>query len=132
MKKNSVGHFEIYADNVDTLALFYSSLFDWSIEKMPNMDYHWVKTTETSEQGMPTQPGAINGGMITRPAGYGPKAWVNYVTVDSVDAAVEKATGLGAKLTKGKSAVPGMGWFAMFDDPEGNAFAVWQMDSNAA
>jgi predicted enzyme related to lactoylglutathione lyase len=131
MKKNSVGHFEIYADKVDTLAQFYSSLFDWSIEKMPNMDYHWIKTTETDEQGMPTKPGGINGGMIARPAGYGDRAWVNYVNVDSVDAAVAKATQLGAKVTKEKGAVPGMGWFAMFVDPEGNPFAVWQMDSNA-
>jgi predicted enzyme related to lactoylglutathione lyase len=132
MSKNAVGHFEIYADNVDALRRFYSSLFGWTIEKMPNMDdYHWVKTTPTDDQGMPTQPGGINGGMIARPAGYGTRAWVNYVTVDSVDAAIAKATGLGAQVTKGKSAVPGMGWYAMFVDPEGNPFAVWQMDSNA-
>jgi len=27
--------------------------------------------------------------------------------------------------------VPGMGWFAMLIDPQGNHFALWQSDSNA-
>ncbi len=32
---------------------------------------------------------------------------------------------------KGKSPVPGMGWFAMLIDPQGNPFALWQTDSSA-
>jgi predicted enzyme related to lactoylglutathione lyase len=69
--------------------------------------------------------------MVKRPAGYDARAYVNYVNVDSVDEAVEKAKGLGATVTKGRSAVPNMGWFAMLIDPQGNPFAVWQMDPNA-
>jgi predicted enzyme related to lactoylglutathione lyase len=51
--------------------------------------------------------------------------------VDSIEQTVERATSLGAKVTKGKTAVPGMGWFAMFLDPEGNNFAVFETDSGA-
>ena len=69
MKKNGVVHFEIYARDADKLARFYSSLFDWTIESMPGMDYHYVKTVDTDAQGMPTQPGGINGGLVVRPAG---------------------------------------------------------------
>ena len=57
MKKNSVVHFEIYAADSDKLGEFYKSLFDWSIEKMPDMDYGWIKTVETDAKGVPTQPG---------------------------------------------------------------------------
>jgi predicted enzyme related to lactoylglutathione lyase len=32
---------------------------------------------------------------------------------------------------KGKAPVPGMGWFAMLVDPQGNPFALWQSDKNA-
>jgi len=53
MKKNGVVHFEIYARDAGKLASFYSSLFDWTIEAMPGMDYHYVKTTDTDEKGMP-------------------------------------------------------------------------------
>src|SRR5437773_9347354 len=131
MKKNSVVHFEIYADDPDKLGEFYTSLFDWTIERMPGMDYRLVKTVETDQKGMPTQPGGINGGMLKRPAGYEGRAWVNYVNVESLEAAVDRAQKLGATVMKGKSAVPGMGWFAMLIDPQRNPLAIWQSDPNA-
>ena len=131
MKKNSVAHFEIYADDPDKLEQFYTSLFDWTVERMPGMDYRLIKTVETDPKGMPTQTGGINGGLLKRPTGYEARAWVNYVNVESLDAAVDRAQKLGAKLMKGRSPVPGMGWFAMLTDPQGNPFALWQTDSNA-
>jgi predicted enzyme related to lactoylglutathione lyase len=129
--KNSVAHFEIYADDPSTLGQFYKSLFDWNIEPIPGMDYHWIKTVDTDAQGKPTQTGGINGGMMKRPQGYNTRAWINYVNVDSVDTYVDRAQEMGAKVMKPKSAVPGMGWFAMLTDPQGNEFALWQMDPNA-
>jgi uncharacterized protein len=131
MKKNAVAHFEIYADDPEALGRFYTSLFDWTIEPVPGMDYHWIETVETNEQGMPTQAGGINGGILKRPAGYERGAWINYVNVASLETAIERAEKLGATLMKGKTPVPGMGWFAMLVDPQGNAFAIWQMDKNA-
>jgi uncharacterized protein len=124
MKKNSVAHFEIYADDPDQLEQFYTSLFDWKIERMPNMDYRLIKTVDTDAKGMPTQTGGINGGLMKRPAGYEGRAWVNYVNVESLEASIDRAQKLGASLMKGKSAVPGMGWFAMLTDPQGNPFAL--------
>jgi predicted enzyme related to lactoylglutathione lyase len=131
MKKNAVVHFEIYADDPDKLVQFYTSLFDWTIEPMPGMDYRLIKTIETDAKGMPTQAGGINGGILKRPAGYEVHAWVNYVYVASLEEAIGRAQKLGATVTKGKSPVPGMGWFAMLTDPQGNHFALWQMDPNA-
>jgi predicted enzyme related to lactoylglutathione lyase len=129
--KNSVAHFEIYADDPNALGQFYKSLFDWNIEPIPGMDYHWIKTVDTDAKGMPTQTGGINGGMMKRPQGYNTRAWINYVNVDSVDTYVDRAQKMGAKVMKGKSAVPGMGWFAMLTDPQGNEFALWQTDPSA-
>ena len=131
MKKNQVAHFEIYADDPDRLGQFYTSLFDWSIERVPGMDYGWIKTVETDAKGMPSQLGGINGGILKRPAGYEGRAWINYVNVESLEATVDRAQKLGATVMKGKSPVPGMGWFAMLTDPQGNPFAIWQSDSNA-
>jgi predicted enzyme related to lactoylglutathione lyase len=130
VKKNSVSHFEIYADDPGKLQTFYSSLFDWTFEAVPSMDYTLVKTVETADAGL-TQPGGINGGMVKRPEGFDARAPVNYVNVESLDTSVTKAQQLGARVTKPKAAVPGMGWFAMLTDPQGNHFAMWQMDKNA-
>ena len=129
--KNSVAHFEIYTDDDEKLAKFYTSLFDWNIQPMPGMNYSWVKTVATNDKGMPTEPGGINGGMMKRPGGYTARAWVNYVNVDSVDASAKRAQELGAKVMKPKAAVPNMGWFVMLLDPEGNPFALWQSDPSA-
>jgi uncharacterized protein len=131
MKKNSVAHFEIYADDPEKLVQFYTSLFDWTVELVPGMDYRLVKSVDTGANGMPTQAGGINGGLLKRPQGYTVSSWINYVNVASVDQAVERALKLGAKVTKPKSGAPGMGWFAMLIDPQGNNFAVWQQDAAA-
>ena len=131
MKTNGVVHFEIYARDAEELARFYSTLFDWTIEAMPGMDYRYVKTVETDAQGMPTKPGGINGGLIVRPAGFEDRGWVNYVNVESLDSAVKRAQDLGAKVMKPRSPVPGMGWFAMLVDPQGNSFAMWERDPDA-
>ena len=98
---------------------------------MPGMDYHYVKTVDTDEKGMPTQPGGINGGLLVRPAGFEDRGWINYINVDSLDEAVKRAQDLGARVMKGRAAVPGMGWFAMLVDPQGNSFAMWERDPNA-
>ena len=131
MKKNPVVHFEIYAEDPDKLTQFYTKLFDWTVQPMPQMDYRLIQSVETDSKGMPTQTGGINGGLMKRPEGYGARAWINYVNVESLEASVERAQKLGATVMKGKSPVPGMGWFAMLVDPEGNPFAMWQSDSNA-
>ena len=128
--KNSVAHFEIYADDTAKLVDFYTTLFDWKVKPMPESNYTLITTVDTNADGMPVQAGGINGGILNVP-GYKPGAWVNYVMVDSLDASVNKAVSLGARVTKPKSPVSGMGWFAMLIDPQGNAFAMFQQDSQA-
>jgi len=38
---------------------------------------------------MPSQPGGINGGILKRPVVYEGRAWINYVNVESLDAAID-------------------------------------------
>lgn len=130
MEKHPVVHFEIYGDDPEKLAGFYKDLFGWGFDSVPGMDYRFVKTVPTDANGMPTAPGGINGGLTTRPM---PEArfWLNYVDVQSVDTSLDRAQQLGATAIRGKTAVPGMGWFAIVSDPQGNPFGLWQTDSNA-
>src|ERR1051325_9384800 len=103
--KNPLSHFEIYADNPDTLAQFYTSVFDWKVEQMPGNDnYKLVQTVDVDGQRMATQPGGINGGIMKRPDSRAPSI-LNYVSVESLDGALDRAGKLGAKVMKGKEAV---------------------------
>ena len=133
---HTIVHFEIPADNPERAAKFYRELFGWDIQRFEgssegmdkSLEYWMVKTVPTDAQGRPTEQG-VNGGLMRRM--YPNQPPVNYISVESVDDFVGKAQRLGAKVLMGKSPVPGMGWFAQLNDPEGNLFAVWETDSSA-
>lgn len=128
---HGVVHFEIPADDPDTLGAFYEGLFGWKIDKLVlgGTEYWAFTTVPTDDKGMPTEPGGINGGMMRRQnPGDRP---VNYVDVESVDEYARKAQSLGATVALGKTPVPGMGWFATVVDPQGNTLGLWQTDSAA-
>jgi predicted enzyme related to lactoylglutathione lyase len=127
---NPVQHFEIYGDDPERLSEFYGRVFGWTITKVPNMDYWMLATSSTDDKGAPTQPGAINGGLMKRPTPDA-RAWMNYVTVPSLDEAITTLQAAGGTVLRGRTAVPKMGWFAVVADPEMNAFGVWQTDQNA-
>jgi len=50
----------------------------------------------------------------------------NYVSVESVDEYAKKITALGGRVIVSKTEVPGVGWWALALDPEGNQFAILQ------
>ena len=122
--KNSVAHFEIYTDDNDTLAKFYTSLFDWAIQPMPGMNYSWVKTIATNDKGMPTEPGGINGGLMNRTADT-PTPVVT-IGVVSIDESLKKVEAGGGSTVQPRTEIPEMGAFAYFKDSEGNVVGLWE------
>jgi len=52
--------------------------------------------------------------------------WMNYVDVASIDAAIEKATKLGATVALPRMPVPGVGAVAAIVDPQGNICGLWE------
>jgi len=123
MMSASVTHFEIYAEDLPGLAQFYRDLFDWKIEQAPGVEYFRIQTGSPEHHG-------IAGGMLNRPI-PGPRSWVHYVRVDSIDQMIERVQSLGGKLLRPKTAVPKTAWYAVVEDPEGNIFAVYQHDTMA-
>ena len=84
-----------------------------------------VTSGPTTDQGMPSEPGFVNGGMLQREgeAASGP---VITVDVESIDAALEKVEKLGGSTVVGKQAVADMGFAAYFKDSEGNVMGLWE------
>lgn len=54
-----------------------------------------------------------------------------YIDVSSIDEYAVKVENLGGKVVVPKSAVPGVGYFAVCLDTENNSFAIWENDKNA-
>jgi len=119
-----VVHFELPADNVERAKTFYMKAFGWEINQYPGMQYHMVGTTPSNQQGMPTEPGAINGGMTKRQDPV--KNTVITLDVPDIEAALQNIEKLGGKTVKKKEAVADMGFTAYFKDTEGNIVALWQ------
>lgn len=119
-----VVHFEIPFDDGDRARSFYGEAFGWSLMHLPEMSYTMVSTGPTSDQGPPTEPGYINGGMVDRGAPVGTPTVV--VDVEDIEAALEKIEKLGGTTLTPKQAVAQMGFSAYFKDPEGNVLGLWQ------
>lgn len=120
-----VVHFEIPFDDGDRARSFYRDAFGWDIQELPEMSYTMVASGPMAEDGTPTEPGFINGGMFQRdewPAS-GP---VIVVDVESIDAALDKIQTLGGAPVVPKQAVGDMGFAAYFRDPEGNVIGLWE------
>jgi uncharacterized protein len=121
----SVVHFEIPADDVARAKEFYSSIFGWQLQDMPEMDYTIVRTVEVDEQTqMPTSPGAINGGLMQRTEET-PTPVVT-IDVESVGEALKQVEGAGGRVVRPRTEIPGMGAFAYFTDTEGNTVGLWE------
>ena len=122
-----VVHFEIPADDVDRAKKFYGSTFGWELETMPMGDgeYTSVKTTAVDEQTqMPTDPGAINGGMFQRDERL--TSPVITIDVDGIDDALKQIEDAGGSTVQPRTPIPGMGAFAYFKDSEGNVVGLWE------
>jgi len=112
---HTIVHFEIPANNPETLKTFYSKLFGWKIEKAPGPMEYWMITTAPEGQG-------VNGGMMKKEMPE--QKPLNYIWVESVDEYSKKVQKLGGKVIMPKQEVPEMGWFAIALDPEGNVFGI--------
>jgi predicted enzyme related to lactoylglutathione lyase len=118
MRSNRVVHFEIPASQPQALTKFYSDVFGWKCEKaaLPGPEY-WLCQTGSDGPG-------INGAIMKRQDPGQP--WTNYVDVADIDATLEHATTLGAKVALPKTSVPGVGALAAIIDPEGNICGLWE------
>jgi predicted enzyme related to lactoylglutathione lyase len=125
---DKVVHFEIPVDDAPRAKEFYRSVFDWQLDDADmgggNL-YTTVTTTPIDEQSrLPTEPGAINGGLMRRTADT--SAPVITVGVDAIDDALKKVEAGGGSIVQPRTEIPDLGAFAYFKDSEGNVLGLWE------
>jgi hypothetical protein len=123
---DKVVHFEIPTDDVARASEFYRSIFGWDLQDMSGqgMDYALVMTVPVDDQQMPTERGAINGGMMKR-SDDTPSPIIT-IEVASIDDAMKRIEDGGGALVQPRQEIPGMGAFAYFKDSEGNTMGLWE------
>jgi len=117
-----VVHFELPADDPDRAIAFYEGAFGWKIDKWGGpMDYWLVGA------GSPDEPG-INGAIVRRGDISAPQITIG---VASIDEQVERIVAAGGKILMPKVPIPGVGYHALCEDPEGNHIGILQSDPTA-
>lgn len=119
-----VVHFELPADDLERAQDFYRRAFGWSVNTVPGMGYTLLGTAPSGKDGSPTEPGAINGGMLARQDPI--KSPVITIQVRSIDESLKQIETLGGRVVRDKQPVGTMGFAAYFSDSEGNVVGLWQ------
>jgi predicted enzyme related to lactoylglutathione lyase len=124
---DKVVHFEIPFDDRDRAKGFYGEVFGWELNTMAmeGGEYTLATTTPVDMSTMsPTEPGAINGGLMARSADT--PAPVITIGVDGIDDALKKVEAAGGSVITPRTPIPDMGAFAYFRDSEGNVMGLWE------
>lgn len=123
-----VVHFEVPFDDGDRARAFYGAVFRWTLQEMPEMDYTIALSGPAGEDGMPSEPGFINGGMFRR-GDDEPRSPVLVVDVGDIDETLEHVASYGGTVLSPRQPVGDMGFAAYFRDTEGNVIGLWQTAS---
>ena len=116
--------FEIPADDVARAKKFYSTLFGWNINPFPNSPVGQYEHIDTG--GPDATP---DGGLMKRM--HSEQQITQYISVPSITEFAARVEKLGGSICKPKTAIPGMGYFAICKDTENNTFAIWEMNEQA-
>ena len=130
-----VVHFEIPFDDSERASRFYTEAFGWTLSTMPEVvpdampeprpdpDY-LLATTGPSDQGPPSEPGFVNGGLLRRESPV--TAPVLTIDVEDIETALAEVERLGGATVSGRRPVGELGFAAYVTDSEGNLLGLWQ------
>jgi len=112
--KGKFAWYELMTSDTQAAGKFYSDVVGWTTQEMPGGDGPSYTTFNIDGVGI--------AGMLNIP---GQTAWGGYISVDDVDAHIEKVVEAGGKLCRPATDVPGMLRFAVMSDPQGAAIVLF-------
>jgi predicted enzyme related to lactoylglutathione lyase len=116
MANHPIVHVDIPTIQGKESAEFYAKTFDWKIEHAPEFDY-WMFRAEGGPGGGFMQAGE-QGATINQV--------VVYIGTDDIEGSLASIEANGGKTIQPKTEITGIGWYAVFSDPAGNALALYK------
>ncbi|TMK39290.1 MAG: VOC family protein [Actinobacteria bacterium] len=117
---------DLATTDLEAAKRFYGGLFGWQAEDMPvpgGAYYSMQRVDGKDVAAIAPQPPA------QRDAGV-PPTWQSYITVESADAAAQRAGELGGTVHAEPFDVMEAGRMAVIQDPQGAFFMVWQANNH--
>lgn len=115
MARGEINHIEFPADDPQRAMRFYEAVAGWQFSPIEGFEDYWVFRSAEGYGGAVGKRG-VSTGQVVR----------DYIEVDSIDDAVAAGERAGGTVKEPKAEVPGMGWFAVLTDPEGNEIGLFQ------
>lgn len=116
---SAVVQFEILGVDPQVLQGFYGAAFGWQMRPLPGGD-DYVRVETGAGTGIDGEIGVADSGTAHLTV---------YVTVDDVDATVDRVQALGGRCVTAPADIPGGPRFARIADPEGNVVGLVQRRS---
>lgn len=113
-KPGSFVHIEVASSDPARTKKFFEEVFDWEFESHPEMDYHTYVA--------PSGPG---GGLMSPMENQSP-GLLNYLLSHNIDEDVKKIEQAGGRVVRPKQDIPGVGAWALFEEPTGIVLALFE------
>jgi uncharacterized protein len=119
---NTIGYFEIQANEPETAIKFYEAVFGWNfIEELGFPIRYWRIETDS-----------MNGGLLERPARTPPtecgtNAFTCSIRVEDFDRIADLIEKNGGQVALPKFEIPGRCWQGYFIDPDHNTFGIFEV-----
>jgi len=115
--------YDLMTNDIDSAKAFYGEVVGWGVEQFKG-----------SDPSMPYQmlvgPRGPIGGLMQLPQQAqdmgAPPSWLTYISVEDLDASVQRAVALGATVLNPAVDIPEVGAFAVLADPTGAVFSPFQ------
>lgn len=125
--KNRLTHFAIYIDDMDRAKSFYEQVFNWGFATYGPPDFLQIKADQT-------QNGELIGALQSRKYSPLQEKIIGLectISVDDIDAIIQKVEQNEGQILMPKTAIPTVGWITKFLDTEGNLVCAMQTDPSA-
>lgn len=113
---------DLSSPDLDKSIDFYGGLFGWDVPENERIaDYGGYRRAELG--------GKAVGGMMPLMQEGQPPVWSTYISVEDADATTAAVRDAGGNVIVEPMAVAELGRMAVFSDPEGAVFGIWQPES---
>ncbi len=113
-KPGSFVHIEIASSDPERTKKFFEDVFEWDFESIPEMNYHTYMA-----------PSPPHGGLMAPMENQHP-GLLNYLLSHNIDADLKKIQEAGGRVLQPKMEIPGVGWWASFEEPTGLVLALFE------
>lgn len=134
MENNRVTWFSIPTDDLEKSKKFYADAFDWKAETLTkeensDFDFYTVLNSESDENYVSKERGAVNGCIVKRKIGLPTPAIL--VEVDDLDKAIKKVKNAGGEIVTEKIVMKSLNAIiVLIKDIDGNYVEVFQPIQN--